>query len=96
MATTDADFCCKEYLEEVLRRITVGWNRTAQETGETIIVFEIMKDGSFSKPEFEKKSGSILLDVAAMSAFNGVKFLPLPPQYPGDRLKIHLTFPYVR
>jgi TonB family protein len=96
LATVDSDFCCKEYMNEVLRRITTKWDPLQPETGSTTVVFEIKRDGTFTKPEVEKSSGSRALDIASTAAFRDVKFEPLPKEYLADRLKIHLTFPYVR
>ena len=95
-AAMDTDFCCKEYLQEVLRRISTDWQMSQPETGSTTIVFEINRDGTFSKPEVEKSSGSVALDIASKVAFAKVKFDPLPKEFIPDKLKIHLTFPYVR
>ena len=62
----------------------------------TVIVFEILRDGTFTKPEIEKSSGSVMLDVASKAAFDKLKLPSLPKEYTQDRLKIHLSFPYVR
>ena len=96
VATLDSDFCCKEYMEEVLRRIGVNWRRDQPVSGSTTIVFEINKDGSFSAPVVEKSSGYVPLDAASKDAFRALKLQPLPKEYQFDKLKIHLTFPYVR
>ena len=96
-AVLDANFCCMEYAQEVLRRIESRWQpKNQQEIGETTIVFEIRRDGSFTKPIVEKSSGSQMLDVASQAAFAGLTLLPLPEQYTGQTLKIHLVFPYKR
>jgi outer membrane biosynthesis protein TonB len=96
MATVDSDFCCKDYIDELIRRINAKWPKVQPETGMATLVFEIRKDGTFSRPVVEKSSGSVLLDVASRSAFDGLVLPPLPREYSGDSLKIHLTFPYVR
>jgi outer membrane biosynthesis protein TonB len=59
-------------------------------------MFEIKRDGSFSKPVVEKSSGSAMLDVASQAAFTDLRLPPLPEQYTGQTLKIHLVFPYKR
>lgn len=97
-AKIDENFCCQEYLQEQLRRIQDIWNRSRfnqPETGETTLVFEIRRDGTFTKPQVEK-SGGLLLDLASQAAFIGLQLQPLPERYTGATLKIHLTFPYVR
>jgi outer membrane biosynthesis protein TonB len=95
-AVLDSNFCCMEYAKEVLRRIEVRWPKNQQEIGETTVMFEIRRDGSFSKPVVEKSSGSPMLDVASQSAFTDLRLPPLPEQYTGQTLKIHLVFPYKR
>lgn len=92
----DPTFCCPEYAAELQRRIFVNWNRNQPEIGTTLIVFEILKDGTFTNPKIEKSSGSVVLDLHAMNAFKGLKLQPLPKEYAEDRLKVHLSFQYVR
>jgi len=98
MASVDSDFCCKEYVEEMIRRINTVWDKNQPETGSVTIVFEINKDGTFSKPTVEKTSGSVALEIASKSVFDParLKLPPLPREYTSDRLKVHLIFPYVR
>jgi outer membrane biosynthesis protein TonB len=94
----DSDFCCPEYIKEFQRRILVNWERTKDqpEAGTITLVFEILKDGTFTTPQIEKTNGSVLLEIASKSAFRDLKLQPLPKEYKEDRLKIHLSFPYVR
>lgn len=94
--TVDENFCCMEYLEELRLRIMRVWNRNQPESGETIIVFVIRRDGSISRPELEKSSGSKMLDVASLSVFEKLTLPALPSRYTGESLKVHLKFPYVR
>jgi len=95
-AVLDANFCCMEYAKEVLRRIEARWPKNQQEIGETTVMFEIRRDGSFTKPVVEKSSGSTMLDLASQAAFVDLRLQPLPEQYIGQTLKIHLVFPYKR
>jgi outer membrane biosynthesis protein TonB len=96
VASFPADFCCPQYIEELLRRIGTNWRKSQQEQGTTTIKFVINRDGSFSRPEIEQSSGSVLLDVTSKDAFNGLRLDPLPKQFTEDKLTIHLKFPYVR
>ena len=66
------------------------------ETGTITVVFEILKDGTFTTPVIEKTNGSTMLEIASKAAFQDLKLPPLPKEYQEDRLKIHLSFPYVR
>lgn len=94
--TLESDFCCKEYIEEMLRRIREKWNSVQPVSGQTTLVFEIRKDGTFTKPDVEKSSGWPPLDIASKAAFDKLVLPPLPKEYAESTLKIHLTFPYVR
>ena len=94
--TLDSTFCCPEWAAEVARRISANWSRIQPEVGTTVVVFDILKDGTFTKPIVEKSSGSVMLDVASKAAFDRLKLPPLPKEFTEERLKIHLTFPYVR
>lgn len=96
MATVDSDFCCKDYIDELIRRINTLWNKAQPESGMTTVVFEIRRDGTFTKPVVEKSSGSVALDVASKDPFSRLVLPPLPKEYTESSLKIHLTFPYVR
>lgn len=92
----DSDFCCPEYLEDVLMRIQRVWDRNQPMSGEAIVVFVIRRDGSVTDMKLEKQSGSTILDIASTSVFERVRLAPLPGKYTGESLKIHLKFPYVR
>lgn len=96
VVTLESDFCCKEYIEELLRRIKERWRSVQPDTGITVMLFEIRRDGSFTRPEVEKSSGSTMLDIASKAAFADLKLPPLPEQYKEEKLKIHLAFPYTR
>ena len=96
--TVDNNFCCPEYLSEFQRRIMRNWEqyKSQPEVGSITVVFEILKDGTFTPPVIEKTNGADMLEIASKAAFKDLKLQPLPKEYPEDRLKIHLTFPYVR
>lgn len=94
----DSKFCCPDYIQEFQRRVLAKWesHRIQPETGTIVLVFEILKDGTFTKPTLEKSNGSRILEIASMSVFYDLKLQPLPKEFTEERLKIHLTFPYVR
>jgi len=93
--TLDTTFCCPIYIGEMQRRILAIWRKDAPEVGTVTVVFEINKDGSFSPPQVEK-SGGVVLDIQSLDVFKKLQLQPLPKEYTADKLKIHLTFPYVR
>ncbi len=89
------DFCCKEYVEEMQRRITARWKNVQQERGTTILTFTIRRDGTFTELK-TVQSASSLLDYHARNSFNGLVLPPLPQEYKEETLQVRLTFPYVR
>jgi hypothetical protein len=91
----DTTFCCPDYIEEMRRRIVVNWPKDQPVTGSVTVVFEILRDGTFTTPQIEKSTDRIL-DFASLKPFQVLRLERLPKEYTGDRLKIHLTFPYVR
>ncbi len=93
--TLETTFCCPAYIQEMQRRILAIWDKNAPEVGTVTVVFEINRDGSFTAPQVEK-SGGLVLDIASLKTFKTLLLLPLPKEYTADKLKIHLTFPYVR
>jgi outer membrane biosynthesis protein TonB len=92
----DPDFCCPAYIAEIERRIVQNWNKNQPEAGTTLVVFEIQRDGTFTRPKIEKSSGRPMLDIASLATFDKLVLPALPKEYKGDRLTVHLSFPYVR
>jgi TonB family protein len=96
-AVNFADFCCPEYLREILRRIDSAWRKNWPDRGKTTLRFSIRRDGTIDLPNVrvDKSSGSGVLDRAAMSALTSAARLPpLPSQYEGQTLIVVLDFPY--
>jgi hypothetical protein len=91
----ETTFCCPDYIMELQRRIVANWPRQTPETGSVTVMFEVLRDGTFTAPKIEV-SGGVILDAASLKTFQLLHLQPLPKEYPGERLKIHLTFPYVR
>lgn len=91
----ETTFCCPLYIAEMQRRVLAVWQKDRPEVGTVTVAFEINKDGTFSTPVVEK-SGGLVLDLASLDVFKKLQLQPLPKEYTADKLKIHLTFPYVR
>lgn len=88
------DFCCPEYLQQILDTIDGNWNKNQPETGKTIVKFTVGRSGAISNIVIETPSGSGVLDRAARSALLNSQLPRLPAAYPRDTLTVHLTFPY--
>lgn len=91
----ETTFCCPDYINELIRRIVANWPKDQPVAGTVVVMFEVLKDGTFTPPKVET-SGGVILDAASLKTFQLLHLQPLPKEYTGERLKIHLTFPYVR
>jgi TonB family protein len=91
------NFCCPEYLTQMIQLIRRNWNARQGATGQPEVKFTIRRDGVLTNVELEKSSGQALLDQEARLAVHRTRQLPpLPPQYPGSSLTVHLTFDFQR
>lgn len=88
-----ADFCCPEYLQSVLQRIELHWRKELPGRGQATIAFQIERDGRITHILTEKSTGT-LYENNSLSALTQATLEPLPRQFTGDHLTIHLTFPY--
>jgi TonB family protein len=63
----------------------------------TTIYFKILRDGNIVESKVEKTSGVDLFDQSAMRAIiSSTPFPPLPGEFTGEYLGIHLEFEYVQ
>jgi TonB family protein len=91
------DFCCPDYLAQMVSMISQNWNQFQQVPGETLMKFTIRRDGRIITPEVERSSGFVALDLAAQRALAVTDQLPaLPSAYPQPMLVVHLSFQYKR
>jgi TonB family protein len=92
-----ADFCCPEYLVDMVTKIRSNWNARAEVAGEVIVVYTIQRDGTIANPQVEKTSNYTALDINALRAVVGTRQLtPLPAMFPNPTLTVHLNFQYTR
>lgn len=89
-----SDFCCPEYLTEVLSTIDGVWKKNQEEVGTTVLKFTLHRDGRVTDIIVERPSGYGVLDRASRAALDDARLPRLPPAYTRDTLTIHLTFPY--
>jgi TonB family protein len=91
------DFCCPEYLQTMLQLIRRNWNPKQGALGNAVVKFVIRRDGALTQIEIAKSSNNVILDLESRRAvYQTGKLPPLPPQYTGQNLTIHLTFEYQR
>jgi TonB family protein len=94
--SAEMDFCCKEYLQDMLNKIDAVWVRNQGITGETWVDFVIEKDGKITGVHTSKSSGYPTLDFAAERAISFVKLGPIPELFKGSRIPITLKMAYTR
>ncbi|MQA30700.1 MAG: TonB family protein [Luteitalea sp.] len=92
-----ADFCCPEYLIDMVNRIRGNWNARAEVAGLVIVLFTIQRDGTLTGSSVEKTSNYTALDINALRAVVATRQLaPLPAAFPNPSLTVHLHFEYTR
>ena len=99
-AQVDAhDFGSPYYLSLVFGKIRDVWENPVQSSSTlmTTIYFRILRDGTIEQTQVEKSSGIDLFDQSTMRAIiSSAPFPPLPNEFTGDYLGIHLEFEYVQ
>ena len=92
-----ANFCCPQYVAQMIQMIRKNWTPSQGATGQPIVKFTIRRDGMLTNIELETSSGQALLDLAARRAVhNTMQLPPLPREYPENFLIVHLTFEFQR
>lgn len=89
-----ADFTYDYYVSRMLIAIATNWFKPSQAgSASPVIRFRIERDGTISDPIVEKSSGLPFVDRAAMRAVLASSPLPpLPAEYGGTHLGVHLKF----
>jgi TonB family protein len=91
------NFCCPEYLAQMVQKIRQNWNANQGAGGQPVIKFTIRRDGMLTNVELEKSSGQDLLDLEARRAvIKTMQLAPLPREFPESSLTVHLTFDFNR
>jgi protein TonB len=89
-----ADFQYAYYIERMIIAVGTNWFKPAQVVPvEPVVRFQVERDGTVTDPEIEVSSGLPFVDRAALRAVMAASPLPpLPPEYTGSRLGVHLIF----
>ena len=89
------DFCCPEYLSNMLSMIRQRWDPNQQATGATVVRFTIQKDGAIDTVDVDRSSGYLALDQSARRAILLTQQIPrLPSAFTEESLTVWLTFEY--
>lgn len=90
------NFCCPSYIAQVVSQIKRNWSDNQAASGKNTLKFVIQRDGMLSGIEVEESAGT-LLDLASERALKITKQVtPLPREFTGNALTIHLIFEYSR
>jgi protein TonB len=89
-----ADFQYSYYIERMIIAVGLNWFKPAQTVPvEPVVSFHVERDGTVTNPEVEVSSGLPFVDRAALRAVMAASPLPpLPADYGGTRLGVHLVF----
>lgn len=90
------NFCCPEYLRDLVDRIRARWTQQQQATGVVLMKFTIQRNGTIGDIEYERKSNFPALDLESQRALTLTRLAPLPSAFPDDHLTVHLSFEYER
>jgi TonB family protein len=91
-----SDFCCNEYLDQMVVAIRRNWDQSQGVVGSTTMMFTIVRNGTIQAPQVEKSSGFAVLDNAAMRALQLSRLPPLPAAFENPTLTVHLRFDFQR
>lgn len=91
------NFCCPEYLEQMVTLIQRNWQQNHGVVGATVMRFTIGRDGTLGAISVEQSSRFVALDSAADRALRLTqRIAPLPAAFPNPTLTVHMTFDYNR
>ena len=83
------DFCCPEYLSNMLSMIRQRWDPKQEATGETVVRFTIREDGVIDDVDVDRSSGYLALDQSAKRAILLTERMPrLPSAFTEDSLTV--------
>jgi TonB family protein len=91
-----ANFCCPEYLAQMIALVQQNWQANQGVTGATTMKFTIVRSGSIQGVVVEQPSGFVALDLAAQQALLRTRLPELPPQFSNPTLTVHMRFDYQR
>jgi TonB C terminal len=82
---------------QAARVVATAWKGRSHDGPQPTLAFYILRDGRLSIPEIEKSSGDFAYDLKARDALISVRRLPpLPPDFPGARVRVQLAFAHLR
>jgi TonB family protein len=91
-----ANFCCPEYLSQMITLIQRNWQSNQGVAGKVVMKFTITRAGTIESVQVEQPSGFVAHELAAQRALLLTRLPELPIQYPNSTLGVHMIFEYQR
>jgi TonB family protein len=92
-----ANFCCPEYISDMVERIRRYWMENQGIVGTTTMKFTIQRDGTLTDIQLARSSGFVVLDSHSDRALRQTaRLAPLPAQFTNPTLTVDLQFVYQR
>jgi hypothetical protein len=91
-----ANFCCPEYLSQMVTLIQRNWQSNQGVAGKLVMKFTISRAGTIENVQVEQSSGFLAHELAAQRALLLTRLPELPLQYPNPTLGVHMIFEYQR
>jgi TonB family protein len=91
-----ANFCCPEYLSQMIALIQRSWQSNAGVAGSIVMKFTITRNGTIENVQVERPSGFQVHELASQRALLLTRLPELPIQFPNPTLTVHMTFEYQR
>jgi len=91
-----ANFCCPEYLSQMVTLIQRNWQSNQGVAGKIVMKFTITRAGTIENVQIEQPSGFLAHELAAQRALLLTRLPELPLQYPNQTLGVHMIFEYQR
>jgi hypothetical protein len=85
------------YADEVSRLVGAAWKGRGHDGAQPAVAIYVGRDGRFGIPDIERSSGDFAYDLQARDTLIGLRRLPpLPADFTGSRLLLHVGFAHVR
>ena len=91
-----ANFCCPEYLSQMVTLIQRNWQSNQGVPGKLVMKFTISRSGTIENVQVEQSSGFVAHELTAQRALLLTRLPELPIQYPNPTLTVHMRFEYQR
>ena len=90
------NFCCPEYLEQMIRAVQQNWQSNQGVAGTVVMKFTILRSGAIENIQLERPSGFAAHELASQRALLLARLPELPVQFPNPTLTVHMRFEYQR